>query len=312
MLNQQKVNEICHMIKNNGEEITIAKVYGLIDKESSFFALIDKVILFKKNPKLAIQLALNEKEKKEINKHENIKDIIHSVFSNYDNDQDMKIILQEKIQKFIKNKFIKKIKRIQDQSKKIKLLNSHIEVRYYGLKSRYEILSIKLSSIKKSYHTLYQKLKNIKIINKKNKDKIDNHVNFRKEKHSSNTKYQKNVIHKYEKNYHAIYDPNSKQIFLKIPLKHILVKELKKGKASIYLCANATFNYIKKVWVINDFEYRTIDLLVRNKIIISKELYMIFKHLQSKKKQKILQNINKKVMIKSNTLIFKNSIYTEA
>ena len=66
MLTQQKVNDICDMIKHNGEEVTIAKVRVLMDQQDSFCALADKVLLFKENPQLAKNLALREKSRKTI------------------------------------------------------------------------------------------------------------------------------------------------------------------------------------------------------------------------------------------------------
>ena len=71
MLTQRKVNDICHMIKRNGEEITIAKVRVLMDQQDSFCALADKVLLFKENPELAKKLALREEPLKAIRNSEN-------------------------------------------------------------------------------------------------------------------------------------------------------------------------------------------------------------------------------------------------
>lgn len=275
MLTQQKVNDICDMIKHNGEEVTIAKVRVLMDQQDSFCALADKVLLFKENPQLAKNLALREKSRKTTRNAKNLIGMIHDIlqFSNIQENIDTTLLLQEKIQKFIEETINSKTQVMKDQLKQTKLLNDHIEIRYYGLKSRYTSLVTQYTELKESHYRLQRNLQN-KIISK---DKlVSEDLVFKKALQVRDYESQMQFL---SGDCCAAYDAKYNQIVLKVPVKHALVRELKKGSSSIYLCANSTFDYTSKYWLLDNFEVKTIRLLMRNNFMISKELSLVFSHL---------------------------------
>ena len=276
MLNQQKVNEICHMIKRDGEEVTVAKVRVLMGEQDSFFALADKVLLFKENPELAKKLALKEKPLKAIKDATNLTELIRNALQpcNISKDLDIVFLLQEKVQKFIEDSIGYKIKKMKDQLKKTQLLNDHIEVRYYGLKSRYQSLVSEYGALKEAHYKLQQNLQNI-TTNKKKWVTADQVV----EKSVQIRDYQ-SQMQLLSGDCCAAYDPKRNQLVLKVPVKHALVRELKKSAASIYLYANATFDYATKYWLLDSFEAKTINLLMRNNFVLSKELSLVLSHFQ--------------------------------
>ena len=276
MLSQQKVNEICHMIKRDGEEVTIAKVRVLMGKQDSFFALADKVLLFKESPELAKKVAVGEKPLKAIKNSENLTELIHQALQSCDisRDLDIALLLQEKIQKFIEDSICHRIQKMKDQLKQTQLLNDHIEVRYYGLKSRHASLVSEYSELKEAHYKLQQNLQNITVTKKKwlaEDQAVEKSVQVRD--------YQ-SQMQLLSGDCCAAYDPKRNQIVLKVPVKHALVRELQKGASSIYLCANSTFDYTSKYWLLDSFEAKTINLLVRNNFVISKELSLVLSHLQ--------------------------------
>jgi len=276
MLTQRKVNDICHMIKRNGEEITIAKVRVLMDQQDSFCALADKVLLFKENPELAKKLALREEPLKAIRNSENLTGLIYDALQSFNvpKDVDIALLLQEKIHKFFEDSVNTKIQAIKDQLKQTQLLNDHIEIRYYGLKSRYASLVAKYTELKESHYQLQQNFQNV--IAAKDKWIAEDQV---VEKAVQVRDYQ-SQMKLLSGECCAAYDAKRNQIVLKVPVKHALVRELKKGASSIYLCANSTFDYTSKYWLLDSFEAKTIRLLMRNNFVISKELSLMLSHLQ--------------------------------
>ena len=280
MLTQRKVNDICHMIKRNGEEITIAKVRVLLGQQDSFCALADKVLLFKENPELAKKLALTEEPLKAIRNAENLTGLIYDALQSFNvpKDVDIALLLQEKIHKFFEDSVNTKIQAMKDQLKQTQLLNDHIETRYYGLKSRYASLVAKYTELKESHYQLQQNLQNV--IAAKDKWTAEDQV---VEKAVQVRDYQ-SQMKLLSGECCAAYDAKRNQIVLKVPVKHALVRELKKGASSIYLCANSTFDYTSKYWLLDSFEAKTIRLLMRNNFVISKELSLVLSHLQQQSK----------------------------
>lgn len=268
------------MIKRNGEEITIAKVRVLMDQQDSFCALADKVLLFKENPELAKKLALREEPLKAIRNAENLTGLIYDALQSFNvpKDVDIALLLQEKIHKFFEDSVNTKIQAMKDQLKQTQLLNDHIETRYYGLKSRYASLIAKYTELKESHYQLQQNLQNV--IAAKDKWTAEDQV---VEKAVQVRDYQ-SQMKLLSGECCAAYDAKRNQIVLKVPVKHHLLRELKKGSSSILLCANATYDYATKYWLLDSFEAKTIRLLMRNNFVISKELSLVLSHLQQQSK----------------------------
>ena len=273
---QKKVNDICDIIKRKGEEVTISKVRVLINDQNSFCALADKVLLFKKNPKLARKLALKSQKFKAIENSKNLTKLIYDLlkYLNIPDDFSTIFFFQTKIHKFIEDSINTKIKTIQDRLKQTQTLNDHIETRYYGLKARYTSLISKYLELKDSHNRSHKNLKNI--------------ISLRKQRVVTDEIANKKVkVRDYQSQIKlllgeccAAYNAERNQIVLKVPMEHAIVRELKKSSSSIYLCANATFDYTNKYWLLDTFEAKTIILLMRNRFIISKELSLVFKYLQ--------------------------------
>ncbi len=288
MLTQKKVNEVCQMLKRDGNGITIAKVRALLDKRYSFFTLADKVILFKNDPKLAQEVA--DKELKLIERadkglFEHTYDAIESADKTLDLKLDDKksvsLLLAESLQSYIDQSIEKNTNTHQAKAKKIQLNNDHMEVQYFGLRARYQKLLSHYNTLKDEHYHLEQAFQNLKAGKRTFEDE-----NADKERNTIVQMRDVNLqLSLLKGECCAGYDPKHKQIVVKLPAKHKLIKELEKGVRSIHLRANAVYDFASKLWLLDSFEAKTINLLTRNNFVISKELALVLRYLESQQNQ---------------------------
>ncbi|WP_119343783.1 hypothetical protein [Facilibium subflavum] len=277
MVTQKQVNEACQMIKRDGDAITVAKVRTLLGKKHSFFELADKVLLYKDDPDLAKKIAQSEKSAAcNKTKETGMVGVIDQVLKDHDvaMHEALAFKLSEVLHHDIKKRISHQTKQCQDTLLKVRRANDHIEVRYYGLKARFDALVQTHQKLEEEHYKLQQALQNA-LARRKN---YQNEIEDNKPVQMRDYQAQMSLL---EGNCCAGYDPRRKQIVVKVPVKHKLIKEFEKGQNSIHLRADATFDFASKYWFLDGFEAKTIQLLMRNDFVISKELSTVLQYLQA-------------------------------
>lgn len=276
---QHQINQICETLKHNGQEITIAKVYKFLNNNASFIDIADKVILYKKNLKKAQEVAKNEIVTN-LPKASDLDLIIEKIVSlnssiHHDHKQLTLLNLKMELKYYINSKINNKIHKYKLETKKIRQKNDHIEVNFYGMQAQLIQLKKHQKLLKEENYLLQQKLRKIQT---------------QKEASKENTNLQHKIVqvrdYKTQMNLLktdccATYDLTTKSIVVKIPPKHRLEREFQKGINSIYLRSNAVYDFSTKYWFLDQFEARTINLLIRNNFVISAELAYILQKLPS-------------------------------
>jgi hypothetical protein len=285
MLTQKKVNEICQMVNLDGSSITIGKVHALLDKRYSFLTLANKVILFKENPKRAKEVADKELKAQLTQPTKGLAEKVYDTLRlinkklklGMDEEKNVSIVLTKYLQSYISKCIEKDTQVYIDRAKKIQLNNDHLEVRYFGLRTRYQKLLEHYDILKDQCYYLEQELQNVKL----GKRNLDNSNLGKREKKVVQMRDAKMQLSLLKGECCAAYDPTNKQIVVKLPVRHKLIRELEKGPRSIHLRANATYDFSSKSWLLKGFEAQTINLLTRNNFVISKELSLVLRYLQT-------------------------------
>lgn len=276
MLSQYQVNEVCQMLKRDAQEITIAKVRKLLGKHYSFFDVADKVLLYKENSKKAQEIAKKETIKIEEKPVQGLGLMVEQalVACAVSEHRVLALSLKEKLQNYIDQEIKKRVDQYALQSKKILQKNDHLEVNFYGARARLQKLSEDQKLLKEQNYLLQQQLQ-----------KVQTQKNYRiaEESHMQRPvqvrDYQTQIV-LLNTDCCAVYDVQKQNIVVKMPPKHKLEREFQKGIHSIYLRAHAIYDFVTKYWFLYQYEAKTINLLVRNNFIISKELSYILQKLQ--------------------------------
>ena len=272
MITQKKINSICEAIKRDGQEITIENVRNLLDYPKSFFSIAKKVLTYKQKgfecgEKLDVKKINGENLENKL-----LQDI--SDFLKFDkiNWKKLEPLFLEKIMFYKKELLAVEIQKLELYLKKTQEKNDHIEVKYYGLISRFKELNIKFKEIEESYYNLQQRHQRA-IAKVKNNDQ-------NKSTKPIKLKTVEEQIIAINSDYYGVYDIKRKYIIVKVPENHKLVKEFEKGEKSIHLRASSKYDFHERHWTLFNFEAQTINLLLKNKIIISKELSYLLELLQ--------------------------------
>lgn len=276
MPSQYQVNEICQMLKRDGQEVTIAKVCKFLDKHYSFFEVADKVLLYKEDAKKAEKVAKEEISHKPKTSVQGLGMLLDQVLLSCALPEHKKIALnlKEKLQDYIDQEIKAKIHKYKHEIKKLRQKNDHLEVNYYGFKARFGQLMQEQKLLKEQNYLLQQQLQKVKV--------LKNHriTEESQQQRPAQVRDYKTQITLLNADFCAVYDTKKQSIVVKMPLKHKLEREFQKGMHSMYLRANAVYDFATKLWFLDQFEAKTINLLVRNNFVISKELAYILQKLQ--------------------------------
>ncbi|MFZ9035617.1 MAG: hypothetical protein ACO2ZM_05825 [Francisellaceae bacterium] len=279
MVTQDQVNTICQMINRDGDEITIAGVRNLLSMPCSYVELADKVLLYKSNPSQAIEIAKKEHiDGSSLKKPKALMGLIDEHVSRHlpEEHQHLALNLSAAIMHYVEDEIESKIQDLTTELKKTRLLNDHLEVKYYGIKGRFDELNQQFRRLEEAYYQLSQKYQNLEN-GKKNyqHDQTD-------ELPAPKFRDYQTQLSLLEGECLAVFDPEKKQIVIRVPATHSLTRELHKGLRSIHLKANAVYDFTTRLWMLDDFELKTVNLLIRNKFVISKELSLIKSYLENK------------------------------
>ena len=282
---QKKVNEICQMIKRDGQSITVANVRKFLDKKLSYFEVADKVLLYKEDPKKAQEVAKKEADKVAEKPADGVYQLIEQCFAKHDKTQAFSDISQLKLNlidvvnshmgKEVKNK----TRHIEQRLRKLQQKNDHAEVQYYGLYARFQELNTQYELLQDAHYKLQQEHQyalSKATIRKSSEDKAQKPAKMR------DYQTQMSLL---KSDCCAVYDIERQQIIVKAPVKHKIVRELEKGSRSFQLLANSVYDFSTKCWILDSFEAQTINLLVRNQFVISKELSYVLHLLQKRQEQ---------------------------
>ena len=182
--------------------------------------------------------------------------------------------LKDKLQDYIDQEIKTKIQKYEHEIKKLRQKNDHLEVNYYGSKARFDQLIQEQKLLKEQNYLLQQQLQKAQV--SKNHRVTEE---SQQQKPAQVRDYQ-TQISLLNTDYCAVYDVQKKSIVVKMPPKHKLEREFQKGVHSMYLRANAVYDFTTKLWFLDQFEAKTISLLVRNNFVISKELAYVLQKLQ--------------------------------
>lgn len=276
MLSQHQVNEVCQMLKRDGQEISIAKVRKFLDRHYSFFDVTDKVLLYKENPDKAREVAKKEVIKTTETPVQGLGAVIDRVLLScaLHEHKQIALNLKEKLQNYIDEEIKLKVHQCELQLKKICQKNDHLEVNFYGMQARLRQLIEDQKALKEQNYLLQQQLqkaqtqKHYRAAEESNQQKPAQIRDYQTQMTLLNTECC------------AVYDVQKQSIVVKLPPKHKLEKEFQKGVNSMYLRANAVYDFSTKYWFLDQFEAKTISLLVRNNFVISKELAYVLQKLQ--------------------------------
>ncbi|MDA0911658.1 MAG: hypothetical protein O2809_08940 [Proteobacteria bacterium] len=276
MLSQSQVNEACHMLKRDGQEVTIAKVRKLLDKHYSFFDVADKVLLYKEDTKKAETIAKEEVVQPPEKTVLGLGSVIDKVLLScaLREHKEVAINLKEKLQDYIDQEIKTKIHKYEHEIKKIRQRNDHLEVNYYGSKARFEQLIQEHKLLKEQNYMLQQQLQKAQVV--KN-HRVTEETQQQRPAQMRDYQTQMGLL---KADCCATYDVQKQSIVVKMPPKHKLEREFQKGMRSMYLRANAVYDFATKFWFLDQFEAKTINLLVRNNFVISKELAYVLQKLQ--------------------------------
>ncbi|WP_116963260.1 hypothetical protein [Fastidiosibacter lacustris] len=275
MLSQRQINEACQMLKRDGQEISIAKVRKLLQGHYSFFDVADKVLLFKENPDKARELAKKEViiEDKRPNGLAYVIDQVLLTCALHEHKQ-ITLNLKDKLQNFVDAEIKSKTHDYEHKLRKLRQKNDHLEVNFYSLQTRILQLIETQNVLKEQNYSLQQQLQ--KALAQKNY-RLPEEQNTQKPAQIRDFQTQISFL---KADCCAVYDIEKQRIVVKLPPKHKLEREFQKGLNSIYLRANAIYDFEMKCWFLDQFEAKTINLLVRNNFVISKELAYVLQKLQ--------------------------------
>lgn len=276
MLSQYQVNEACHMLRRDGQEVTIAKVRKLLDKHYSLFDVADKVLLYKEDAKKAEKIAKEESvqisEKVVLGLGAVIDKVLLSCALR--EHKAVALNLKEKLQDYIDQEIKATIHKYEHEIKKIRQKNDHLEVNYYGFKARFDQLIKDQKLLKEQNYVLQQQLQKAQV------SKSHRVTDESQQQRPAQVRDYQTQMTLLNADYCAVYDVQKQSIVVKMPLKHKLEREFQKGRHSMYLRANAVYDFATKLWFLDQFEAKTINLLVRNNFVISKELAYVLQKLQ--------------------------------
>lgn len=282
MLTQTKVNEICQLIKRDGNEISISKVRNLLDRPYSFFTLADKVLLYKENPDEAEKLAKNEitdntSEACVPGIADTLDRFVKEIFPTQapENQHVILAALVKRLVPYIDSTVSQKLRKISEKARKTTRVNDHLAVRFYGLQGRFNTLLEQYESLKEAHYHLQQELQNAKAARKYPVQEERGHQMVQVRDYKIQLSLLKGPCC-------AAYDAKGQRIVAKLPSGHKLAKEFEKGERSILLGADAVFDFASRCWFLSHFEAKTVNLLLRNKFIISKELSLVAKKLNQR------------------------------
>ncbi|WP_192484914.1 MULTISPECIES: hypothetical protein [Cysteiniphilum] len=276
MLSQYQVNEACYMLKRDGQEITIAKVRKLLDKHYSFFDVADKVLLYKEDATKAEKAAKEESVQSPEKTVLGLGSVIDKVLLScaLHEHKEVAINLKEKLQDYIDQEIRSKVHKYEHEIRKLRQKNDHLEVSYYGYKTRFEQLMQEQTLLKEQNYMLQQQLQKAQVV--KN-HRVTEEVQQQKPAQVRDYQIQMKLLNA---ELCAVYDVQKQRIVVKMPPNHQLKWEFQKGMHGRYLHANAVYEFGTKFWFLSQFEAETINLLVRNKFVISKELADVLQKLQ--------------------------------
>ncbi|WP_440682837.1 hypothetical protein [Cysteiniphilum halobium] len=276
MLSQSQVNEVCQMLKRDGQEITIAKVRKLLNKHYSFFDVADKVLLYKEDAKKAEKAAKEELVQSPEKTVQGLGSVIDKVLLSYAlcEHKDIVINLKEKLQAYIDQEIKAKVHKYEHEIKKLRQKNDHLEVNYYGSKAKFDQLIQEQKLLKEQNYLLQQQLQKAQV------SKNHRVTEESKQQRPAQVRDYQTQMTLLNADCCAVYDVQKQSIVVKMPPKHKLEREFQKGIHSIYLRANTVYDFATKFWFLDQFEAKTINLLVRNNFVISKELAYVLQKLQ--------------------------------
>lgn len=276
MLSQYQVNEACYMLKRDGQEITIAKVRKLLDKHYSFFDVADKVLLYKEDAVKAEKAAKKEIVQSSEKAVTGLGSVINKVLLScaLREHKEIAINLKERLQDYIDQEIKAKVHKHEHEIKKLRQKNDHLEVSYYGYKARFEQLMQEQTLLKEQNYMLQQQLQKAQVV--KN-HRVTEETQQQRPAQMRDYQTQMALL---KVDCCAAYDVQKQSVVVKMPPKHKLEREFQKGINSMYLRANAVYDFATKLWFLDQFEEKTINLLVRNNFVISKELAYVLQKLQ--------------------------------
>lgn len=277
MSTQSEVNKICQKLQEENKDISISSVQSIIGENYPFLQLAKKVLLFKKSPFLAKKIA--EKDTARSKPEEHILSVIQKILEHekVSDTAHLSLVLYDKFQSILKSTIESSDKKTNKELSQLQKKNQDIEFYYFSLRSKYLDLQKKFTALQLLYKQSKESTKDTsKKLNSIECYSIDTII---KNKIFRNYKTQLADIYS---SFCAVYDNDSKQIIVKTPYDHDIVKEFRKGFRSIHLRANAFYDTNNKYWLISKFCLQTIELLFRNQFSFSKELSFLFQVLKKK------------------------------
>lgn len=270
---QQQINDICHALQKQGEEVCIDKVKTLLGSEYSYIDIARKVILFKEDYKKALNLGRASSQSLSI-EQPTLVDNVQKALATFGIESKECVL---KVKHMIDDECAEQTAKLKSELYRLETRVLNLEGLYLAEKSKYSQLLEKYQNLKDQHYALSQEVQKLSSARAGIAQPIQQKISdFR------DVDVQLSTLNASKM---AVYDLAKKVVVIKAPSDDVLIKTLNSGNGRAYIHAVAEYDYKRKCWQLSGFNIQTIEFLMRNQFVISAELSYIHQALRQKQQK---------------------------